>query len=152
MTIHNLECQQDEQTGSLDSANFIVDCASGTYVRALARDISHDLGTLGYVGVLRRLQDGEFKAHHMITLERLQEIAQYNDVLLPMEIVLDDIPAVYLDSDEIACFKKGQTQALKQSLTDTLDQSKTVKVMLDKLLQGVGRLQNSLLKPQRVLV
>lgn len=37
-----------------------VDCSSGTYIRALARDLGHDLGVGGHLTQLRRTRVGEF--------------------------------------------------------------------------------------------
>jgi len=38
----------------------VVDCSSGTYIRALARDLGHDLGVGGHLTQLRRTRVGEF--------------------------------------------------------------------------------------------
>lgn len=44
-----------------------VDCSSGTYVRALARDLGRDLGTGGHLTALRRTRVGPFRLdeHHL---------------------------------------------------------------------------------------
>jgi tRNA pseudouridine55 synthase len=39
-------------------------CSSGTYIRALARDLGHELGTGGYVSELRRTAIGEFRVEN----------------------------------------------------------------------------------------
>lgn len=38
----------------------VVDCSSGTYIRALARDLGNDLGIGGHLTALRRTRIGEF--------------------------------------------------------------------------------------------
>ena len=38
----------------------VVDCSSGTYIRALARDLGNDLGVGGHLTALRRTRIGEF--------------------------------------------------------------------------------------------
>lgn len=40
--------------------DLVVDCSSGTYIRALARDLGHDLGVGGHLTQLRRTRVGEF--------------------------------------------------------------------------------------------
>jgi tRNA pseudouridine55 synthase len=62
-----------------------VDCTSGTYVRALARDLGAALGVGGHLTVLRRTRVGPFTLDHAVTLEELAEN-----------------PAVGLDIDEAA--------------------------------------------------
>jgi tRNA pseudouridine55 synthase len=43
-----------------DHAVFEVRCGKGTYVRSLARDMAHQLGTVGHVAAIRRLAAGAF--------------------------------------------------------------------------------------------
>lgn len=49
-----------------------VECSSGTYVRALARDLGAALGVGGYLTALRRTRVGPFTLAHARTLEDLE--------------------------------------------------------------------------------
>jgi tRNA pseudouridine55 synthase len=60
-----------------------VDCSSGTYVRALARDLGRALGTGGHLTALRRTRVGPFTLAEAVTLD---ELAQRPD---PIGIPLD---------------------------------------------------------------
>src|SRR5205807_3318278 len=51
----------------------IVRCSSGTYIRALARDLGVALGTGGHLTRLRRTQVGGYRAEDARTLEQLAE-------------------------------------------------------------------------------
>jgi tRNA pseudouridine55 synthase len=51
----------------------LVDCSSGTYVRALARDLGADLGVGGHLAALRRTQVGSFGLAHARTLDQLSD-------------------------------------------------------------------------------
>lgn len=75
-----------------------VDCSSGTYVRALARDLGAALGVGGHLTVLRRTRVGPFTLDHARTLDELA-----------------DDPAVSLDIDEAArtAFEHRQIDALE---------------------------------------
>ncbi|BCN63529.1 tRNA pseudouridine(55) synthase TruB [Prescottella equi] len=73
-----------------DSGGFVdldvdVDCSSGTYIRALARDLGAALGVGGHLTALRRTSVGPFTLEHARTLEQLTED-----------------PAVSLDIDQAA--------------------------------------------------
>ncbi len=95
-----------------DTATFKMECGKGTYVRALARDMGFILGCFGYVSALRRRAVGPFEAKNAISLDRLEQMVQSADpdlYLLPVETVLDDIPALALTDDEISRIKQGQT-------------------------------------------
>ncbi len=48
-------------------------CSSGTYIRALARDLGEDLGVGGHLTALRRTRVGPYKLDTAKTLEQLQE-------------------------------------------------------------------------------
>ena len=50
-----------------------VECSSGTYVRALARDLGAALGVGGHLTVLRRTRVGPFRLEHARTLPVLEE-------------------------------------------------------------------------------
>jgi tRNA pseudouridine55 synthase len=51
----------------------MVECSSGTYVRALARDLGVDLGVGGHLAALRRTRVGPFDLRVVTTLEKLAE-------------------------------------------------------------------------------
>ncbi|BBX70888.1 tRNA pseudouridine(55) synthase TruB [Mycolicibacterium psychrotolerans] len=51
----------------------VVDCSSGTYIRALARDVGATLGVGGHLTVLRRTRVGRFGLDQARTLEQLAE-------------------------------------------------------------------------------
>ncbi|CCK60892.1 tRNA pseudouridine(55) synthase TruB [Mycobacterium canetti] len=48
-----------------------VDCSSGTYIRALARDLGDALGVGGHVTALRRIRVGRFALDQAVTLDDL---------------------------------------------------------------------------------
>lgn len=50
-----------------------VDCSSGTYIRALARDLGAALGVGGHLTALRRTRVGRFDLSHAVTLDDLAE-------------------------------------------------------------------------------
>jgi tRNA pseudouridine55 synthase len=48
-----------------------IDCGRGTYIRAIARDLGHALGTSGYLTQLRRTRVGDCHVDQAVTLEEL---------------------------------------------------------------------------------
>lgn len=58
--------------GAVD-VDVAVDCSSGTYVRALARDVGAGLGVGGHLTALRRTRVGTFGLDQARTLEQLEE-------------------------------------------------------------------------------
>ena len=53
-----------------------VDCSSGTYIRALARDLGETLGVGGHLTALRRTRVGGYGLDHARTLDELAEAPQ----------------------------------------------------------------------------
>ncbi|MHA6334080.1 tRNA pseudouridine(55) synthase TruB [Qipengyuania sp. CAU 1752] len=85
--------------------------SKGTYIRSLARDIAHALGTVGHVTYLRRTKAGPFLQEQAISLDKLDEIgkgAPLQDLLLPLEAGLDDIPALQLDPESAQAVRQGR--------------------------------------------
>ncbi|MFN4281819.1 MAG: tRNA pseudouridine(55) synthase TruB [Alphaproteobacteria bacterium] len=99
-----------------DMARFEVDCGKGLYVRSLGRDLAKALGTLGYIAELRRTRVGPFDEKTAISLAKLEALghsAAAFETLLPIETVLDDIPALALTDADAARLRQGQpVQAL----------------------------------------
>ncbi|UIP06176.1 tRNA pseudouridine(55) synthase TruB [Erythrobacter sp. SDW2] len=94
-----------------DSVTLVAHVSKGTYIRSLARDIAHALGTLGHVTYLRRIKAGPFREEQAISLDNLNEIgkgAPLQDLLLPLEAGLDDIPALQLDPDSAQAVRQGR--------------------------------------------
>src|SRR5919112_239264 len=63
-----------------------VDCSSGTYVRALARDLGELLGVGGHLSALRRTRVGVFTLEQALTLEVLAALADPIQLPLPQAI------------------------------------------------------------------
>ena len=85
--------------------------SKGTYIRSLARDIALALGSCGHVTYLRRIKAGPFQQAQAISLDLAEEIAKgapIENLLLPLEAGLDDIPVLPLDPDSAQAVRQGR--------------------------------------------
>ena len=85
--------------------------SKGTYIRSLARDIAHALGTVGHVSYLRRTRAGPFSLDQAISLDFLENAAKARALtrtVLPLEAALDDIPALPVTPDQARLLRHGQ--------------------------------------------
>ena len=85
--------------------------SKGTYIRSLARDIAHALGSCGHVTYLRRIKAGPFLQTEAISLDSAEEIAKgapIENLLLPLEAGLDDIPVLTLEPDSAQAVRQGR--------------------------------------------
>lgn len=88
-----------------------VECSSGTYVRALARDLGRALGTGGHLTALRRTRVGPFTIDQAQTLDALAELA--DPVTLPLaDAVRAAMPVRQVDDDEARALSYGKSLEL----------------------------------------
>ena len=100
---------------NIDSAEFEVICGKGTYIRSLARDLAEKLNTKGHVIKLRRHFVGNFNEKDKIFIDFSEEIIHSPSILkkiIPIEKVLDDIPALFLTETEAIKIRRGQKHTL----------------------------------------
>jgi tRNA pseudouridine55 synthase len=142
-----------------DTAIFEVTSGKGVYMRSLARDLARACGTVGHIAALRRLRVGPFLEHHAIPLDKLREpddtAPASPDLLLPVETALADIPALALTEQEAADLRHGQTISLVALMgripTAADPDNGLARAMAGGRVIGLCRLQDGLLKPERVL-
>ena len=100
---------------NIDSAEFEVICGKGTYIRSLARDLAEKLNTKGHVIKLRRHFVGNFDEKDKIFIDFSEEIIHspsFLNKIIPIEKVLDDIPALFLTETEAIKLRQGQKMRL----------------------------------------
>ena len=103
-TVHAVRPGADEHGPVLD-VDVTVGCSSGTYVRALARDLGADLGVGGHLTALRRTRVGGYGLDVARTLEQLEEDWR----VLPLaDAARALLPARELDAREAAALSYGQ--------------------------------------------
>ncbi|MFH5822513.1 tRNA pseudouridine(55) synthase TruB [Georgenia sp. AZ-5] len=124
VTIHRLELTAPPRVvrvgpdgPTLVDADVVVGCSSGTYVRALARDLGSALGTGGHLTALRRTGVGPFTLEQARTVEELAaEVTAAADAALPAglstmsltEAATACFPVRHLDEGETAAVRSGQ--------------------------------------------
>ena len=123
-------------------------CSSGTYIRSIGRDIAIKLNSLGYISFLRRTRISKISEKNIISLDKLIElvhIGNHFEMVQPIESVLDDIPAVYLNKADTKKFRNGQMLNIFES------SSKINKLLvLDKEVVGIGKVEEGTLVPIRM--
>lgn len=85
-------------------------CSKGTYIRTLAVDIAKACGAIGVVTFLQRTAVGGFKIEESLIFNKDLPL-QENEVisqLKPIDVGLDDIPVLHLNSQDCERLKNGQ--------------------------------------------
>ena len=107
----SLEEQRDSRFRGNDEVTLSAVVSKGTYIRSLARDIAHALGSVGHVSYLRRTRAGPFSLESAISLDFLEEVAKARALtrtVLPLTAALDDIPALPVTPDQARLLRHVQ--------------------------------------------
>lgn len=92
-------------------AQVSVDCGKGTYMRSLAQDLGRHLGSLAHLEQLLRTRTLGFSLEQSVTPEELSALvseSRLGEILLPIDRVLDDIPALRLQEESWYKIVNGQ--------------------------------------------
>ncbi len=141
-----------------DHADFEVDCGKGTYIRALVRDLAQAIDTVGHISRLRRTRCGVFNEKASISLANLEALghnAANSAHLLPVETVLDDIPALALTVEEARRVSLGQAIALwpvaRRTPLSGLVPGMAVQAKCGDKLIAVAEVGDGMVRPVRVM-
>jgi tRNA pseudouridine55 synthase len=109
--VHDLCIHPDVTIGGLEAVTLTANVSKGTYIRSLARDIAYAVGTVGHVTMLRRTRAGPFDLESAISLDKLNAFGQgaaQEDIILPIEAGLVDIPALDLSPEQARAVQQGR--------------------------------------------
>lgn len=90
--VSSFEIRDVRRLGAVIDVDVAVECSTGTYVRALARDLGTALGVGGHLTALRRTRVGRFGISEAHTIDDLTAL------------VADTLPVLPLDQAAAACF------------------------------------------------
>ena len=147
---------------NIDTAEFEVICGKGTYIRSLARDLAEKLNTKGHIIKLRRHFVGNFNEKDKIFIDFSEEIIHsptFLEKIIPIEKVLDDIPALFLTKTEAMKLRQGQKIRLnslnfrKNFIKEhpNYQEFETVYTVNDKKLVALIEIDDGLVKPKRII-
>jgi len=84
ITVHSLDVLAVRRLGARIEVDLDVTCTSGTYIRALARDLGAALGVGGHLSALRRTQVGAWDLASAVTLDELAVDGALAAALIPL--------------------------------------------------------------------
>ena len=88
-----------------------VECSKGTYIRSIAHDLGEHLGCGAFLKSLVRTRCGIFDIDDAISLPQFEEACHngtWQELLHPIDSVLQDLPAIFIDEDSEKAFKTGR--------------------------------------------
>jgi tRNA pseudouridine55 synthase len=124
-----------------------VRCSSGTYVRALARDLGRVLEVGGHLSALRRTRIGPFHVSSAVSPEALNDVASIMDHLIPPGTALDHFPTFEVGEGEAARVRQGQSLAVPAT---EIPEGEPVRILLGGELVAVASREGGELRPRKV--
>jgi len=119
--------------------------SKGTYIRTIVDDLGENLGCGAHVIMLHRSAVGHYPADKMVSIEQLESLlakakdeetvpsTYLDELLLPMDTALVDLPVVEITKEQGVSFSHGQAVVLGKELPDG-----AIKVLADGVFIGTG--------------
>ena len=114
---------------------YTVHCSKGTYIRSLCEDIAKELGTIGTMTNLRRIQSGEFQIKDAIKIEDISE-----EKIISMEKLFDKEINV----------KNNLKELLNGMKIQCIKSDGLYKLYADEFI-GIGKIERHYLKREIIL-
>lgn len=95
VTVSRFDVLGIERVGEFVDVRAVIDCSSGTYIRALARDLGSALGVGGHLTALRRTRIGSYRVEDAKTLEEALNVTSMEDAA----------------RSQFACIELGESEA-----------------------------------------
>jgi tRNA pseudouridine55 synthase len=122
-----------------------VACGSGTYIRAIARDLGAALGVGGHLTALRRTRVGDHDVASAVTLAELGDADRVSRAMIPAADALSGMPRVTLDDAQLAHIRHGR--AVKAAPGD----DGTVALLAAGSLVAIGHRTGDVIRPRKVM-
>ncbi len=108
-----------------DHAELELVCGKGGYVRSIARDLGEALGCHAHVAALTRAASGAFTLADAVAFDRLDAIRESggDDLLLPLEAGLADLPEVRVRAPEAERLRRGNPAPVTHTELDYGDEA-----------------------------
>lgn len=104
VTVAGFELRRFSRVDDFVDITVTVDCSSGTYIRALARDLGAALEVGGHITALRRTRVGNFDVSQASNLEQLENLK-----LIPLiDAARDLFPVIELEDSDVTDLVHGK--------------------------------------------
>ncbi len=143
-TIFNIELLSFD---GVDTAEILVECSKGTYIRTIIDDLGLALGCGAYMNRLERVKGSGFSVDECITLDEFLQKDLSETVYSPDKAV-SSYPSVNVSSNQAKRFCNGNELDMKR--VKIKEKSLYYRVYSEGNFLGLGEIKNESLKPKVV--
>ena len=143
-TVFNIELLSFD---GIDTAEIIVECSKGTYIRTIIDDLGVALGCGAYMNRLERVRGSGFTVEQCITIDEFLEKDLSETVYSPDKAV-SSYPSVNVTSNQAKRFCNGNELDLKR--VKIKESSLYYRVYAEGEFLGLGEIKGDSLKPKVV--
>lgn len=147
--IYDIELLKIDENANV--IEFKVKCSKGTYIRSLCEDIATELGTIGHMCGLNRIQVGNFNIKDSITIEELEKQFNKDSNIIEKSIIkIEDLDlfqekeSIILNDRKLELFLNGVK--ITHNYEDGI-----YKVYNNGIFIGIGVVKDKLLKRDIIL-
>ncbi|MDA0329791.1 MAG: tRNA pseudouridine(55) synthase TruB [Gemmatimonadetes bacterium] len=141
VTVHDVQVTAVQ----LPEVRFSMRCSSGTYVRAIARDLGESLGVGAHLTSLRRTSVGSFTVNDAIAVDALKDTEEVARVAVEPAAALAHLPLVEIDGEVARRLLHGQKVRLSND-----GSAAPVAVTHEGALFAIGEMRDGVLIPRKV--
>jgi tRNA pseudouridine55 synthase len=154
VTVHDIELLDF----SPPDVRFSVRCSSGTYIRAIARDLGRSLGTGAHLTALRRTAVGRFECEDALPLDALDDGGAVAEAAIEPAQALAHLGLLEVDAEAARRLGHGQRIRVAAPSSDGADGEpsgsgegrSTLAVTCDCALLAVADMDDGVLRPRKV--
>lgn len=143
-TIYNIELISFD---GIDTAEILVECSKGTYIRTIIDDLGVKLGCGAYMNRLCRVRGSGFSLDECITLEEFLE-KDLSETVLPAQKAVESYTQVNVTENQAKRFKNGNELDLNR--LKIKENSAFYRVYCGDEFLGLGEIKDNSLKPKVV--
>lgn len=128
------------------SADLLVTCSKGTYIRTLCQDIARACQSGGFMSELRRLKTGSYTIEDSVSLNTLRDSLTPDVYIKPMVESLNDVPTLSINA------KEKEDLSLGRSITNnsTTLRDGLYQAIYEKSLIAIGYMADGVFSPKKV--
>ncbi len=137
-----------------DEIELEIACSKGTYIRTIADDLGQALACGAHIIALHRTQAGAFTEEECVSTEFLMQEKEargmqgIDEILVPMDRAISDLPEVTLPSLTASCLRQGQAVLVRHLPAEGL-----VRLYEEGQFIGIGSIdEDGKVAPRRLIV